>query len=99
MKFQEKVWELMKRIPRGKVTTYSIIAKKLNTKAYRAVGNACHNNPYAPMVPCHRVVNSNGKVGGFASGGKNKIKLLKKEGIKIKGDKVLDFEKVLYYLD
>jgi len=56
MKFQEKVWKLLKQIPKGKVTTYKIIAKKLDTKAYRAVGNSCHNNPYFPVAACHRVV-------------------------------------------
>ena len=86
----------MKKIPKGRVTTYKILAEKLNTKAYRAVGNVCHINPYAPQVPCHRVINSDGKVGGFASGTKNKIKLLEKEGIEIKNKKILNFEKVLY---
>jgi len=97
MKFQQKVWELLKGIPKGKVTTYKIIANKLNTKGYQAVGNACHNNPYAPLVPCHRVINSDGRVGGFASGTENKIKLLEKEGIKIKNGKVLNLEDVLYH--
>ncbi len=96
MKFQQKVWKLMKKIPKGKVTTYKILAEKLNTKAYRAVGNACHNNPYAPQVPCHRVINTNEKVGGFATGTKNKIELLEKEGIKIKDNKIIDFKKVLH---
>ncbi|NCN39582.1 MAG: MGMT family protein, partial [Candidatus Aenigmarchaeota archaeon] len=68
MKFQEKVWKLLEQIPEGKVAKYGIIAKKLNSKAFRAVGNACHNNPNAPKIPCHRVVNSNGNVGGFAAG-------------------------------
>ena len=45
MKFEERVWQLMKRIPKGKVTTYALMARKLNTKAYRAVGNACRKNP------------------------------------------------------
>ncbi len=96
MKLQQKVWKLMKEIPKGKVTTYKILAEKLNTKAYRAVGNACHNNPYFPEVPCHRVINSNGEIGGFASGAENKIKLLEKEGIKIKNGKIIDFKKLLY---
>jgi O-6-methylguanine DNA methyltransferase len=53
-------------------TTYGQIARKLNTKAYRAVGNACRKNPYAPRVPCHRVVRSDGTIGGF--GGKTSWK-------------------------
>lgn len=87
-KFQEKVYNLCKKIPKGKVTTYKIIAEKLGTKAYRAVGNALNKNPFAPKVPCHRVVNSDGNVGGFAKGINKKIKLLKKEGVKIKNNKI-----------
>lgn len=86
--FQNKVYELCKKVPKGKVTTYRDIAHALNTKAYRAVGTALNKNPYAPKVPCHRVINSNGNLGGFASGLKNKIKLLKKEGIEIKNNKI-----------
>lgn len=96
MKFQEKVWELLKKIPEGRVTTYGIIARKLNTKAYRAVGNACHNNPFFPVAACHRVVCSNGNLGGFASGTRKKIKLLEKEGVRIKNNKIENFNKVLF---
>ena len=96
MNFSEKVYKLCKKIPKGKISTYKIIANKLNTKAYRAVGNALNKNPYAPIVPCHRVINSRGHLHGFASGLKNKQALLEKEGIKIKDNKVLDFEKVLF---
>ena len=97
MNFNEKVWNLCKKIPKGRVTTYKIIAEKLETKAYRAVGTALNKNPFAPKVPCHRVINSNGFVGGFASGTKNKIKLLKKEGIEIKNKKI-NFKKCLFTL-
>ena len=88
---------MCKKIPKGKVTTYKEIGKKFGGKGqiYRAVGVALNKNPYK-SVPCHRVVLSNGKVGGFAKGTKKKIMLLKKEGIKIKKDKILDFEKILY---
>lgn len=94
--FNQKVYDLIKEIPKGRVSTYAIIAKKLNTKAYRAVGNACHNNPYFPLVACYRVVYSNEFVGGFAGGVKKKIELLRKEGIKIENGKILDFDKVLF---
>jgi|SRR3989338_7058098 len=94
--FSEKCYELLKEVPKGKITTYKIIAEKLGTKAYRAVGNAMNKNPYAPKIACHRVVNSNGKIGGFALGVKNKIKILKKEGIKIKNNKIENFERVVY---
>ena len=64
-KFTEKVYNITKRIPKGKISTYGEIAKALNSKAYQAVGSALHKNPYAPIVPCHRVINSNGKIGGL----------------------------------
>ena len=86
--FQNKVYGICKRIPKGKVTTYRAIAKAMGTKAYRAVGSALNKNPYAPKVPCHRVINSDGSLGGFATGIKNKIKLLKNEGVKINNKKI-----------
>jgi|TARA_Y100000310_G_scaffold93932_1_gene91537 methylated-DNA-[protein]-cysteine S-methyltransferase len=94
-KFQKRVYELCKKVPKGRVTTYKAICKKMRTKAYRAVGTALNKNPFAPRVPCHRVVNSNGFVGQFAKGINTKIKLLKKEGIKIKNNKIEDFDKIL----
>ncbi len=86
--FSEKCYELLKKIPKGKVVTYKQIASKLRTKAYRAVGNAMSINPHAPRVPCHRVVCSDGKIGGYSKGISKKIKLLKSEGIEIKNNKV-----------
>src|SRR3989338_9282225 len=98
MNFNEKVYELCKKIPEGRVSTYKIIAEALGTKAYRAVGQALNKNPYAPIIPCHRIVDHKGELHGFATGLKNKRALLKKEGIKIKDNRVLNFEKVLYRL-
>jgi len=96
MKFNEKVWNLTKKIPKGKITTYKIIAEKLNTKAYRAVGQALKKNTKPIIIPCHRVVNSDGTLGGYM-GNKiiKKIKLLKKEGIEIK-DKKINLKKYLF---
>ena len=94
--FSEKCYELLKKVPRGKITTYKILAEKLKTKAYLAVGNTMNKNPFAPQVPCHRVVKSDGKVGGFALGIKNKIKMLEKEGITIKNNKIENFDEVVY---
>lgn len=91
-KFQKKVYSIVRKIPKGKITTYKEIAKKLKSSP-RAVGQALKRNPYAPKVPCHRVICSNRKIGGYA--GKNpkniqkKINLLKKEGIKIKNQKII----------
>ncbi|MFH1608377.1 MAG: MGMT family protein [archaeon] len=95
MTFNEMCYKILRKVPKGKVTTYKEIAKALNTKAYRAVGNAMNKNPYAPQTPCHRVIKSNGEVGGFQSGVKNKIKMLKAEGIEIKDNKI-DLKKYLF---
>lgn len=94
--FDEKCYEVLKRVPKGRVTTYKEIALSLGTKGYRAVGNAMNKNPHAPIVPCHRVVKSNGSIGGFALGVKKKIKMLKSEGIKIFEEKIVNFKEVLY---
>jgi methylated-DNA-[protein]-cysteine S-methyltransferase len=81
MSFNEKVWAVCARVPKGRVTTYAAIARKLGTEAYRAVGNAMNKNPYAPKVPCHRVVGSDGSLTGFAAGLEKKKRLLKAEGV------------------
>ena len=94
--FDERVWEMIKKIPKGKVTSYKIIARRLGTRAYRAVGNACNRNPFAPEVPCHRVVNHSGNIGGYAHSLKRKIFLLEKEGIQVEGKKIKNFNKVLF---
>ena len=95
--FEEKVYRLAKKIPKGKVTTYKLLAKAVgNAKAARAVGNTLNKNPLAPQVPCHRVVKSDGKLGGFAKGTRKKAEMLKAEGIGIMNGKILDFEKRLF---
>src|SRR5687767_8125143 len=82
MTFNQKVWALCARVPKGKVTTYGAIAEALGTRAYRAVGNAMNRNPYAPVVPCHRVVGSNGALTGFAHGLAKKKAMLEREGVR-----------------
>ena len=85
-KFQIKVWNYLKTIPKGKVKTYKQVAIGINMpKSARAVANACGKNPYAPKIPCHRVIRSDGTLGGFSAAGgiKAKKKLLKKEGFSI----------------
>jgi len=83
--FQRKVWKAIQTIPRGEVRTYQWIAKKIgHPKAVRAVGQACKVNPYAPKVPCHRVVASGGKIGGYNGGLRKKRRLLRLEGFKLK---------------
>ncbi len=82
--FQLKVWTYLKKIPRGTVVTYSTVAKGIGKPlAVRAVANAIGKNPYAPKIPCHRVIRSDGSLGGYSRKGGLKTKrfLLKKEGI------------------
>jgi methylated-DNA-[protein]-cysteine S-methyltransferase len=83
MTFNEKVWALTARIPKGRVTTYAELARALGTTAYRAVGNAMNKNPYAPGVPCHRVVGSDGSLTGYAGGLEKKRKMLSDEGVNL----------------
>ena len=101
MTFAEQVYKQLIKVPKGKVTTYKLLAEKLGTKAYRAVGTALKNNPYAPEVPCHRVVRSDGNVGGFmgkTSGEEilKKIRMLRSEGIEVINSSIVNFEKVLF---
>lgn len=86
--FSHKVYALTKQIPQGKVSTYKAIAHTLGTTAYRAVGNALHRNPYAPDVPCHRVISSSGDIGGFARDIMEKKVLLQSEGVVIKNNMI-----------
>ena len=96
MNFNEKCYELLSQIPKGRISTYKEIAKALNTKAYRAVGNAMRKNPNPIFIPCHRIIRSNGKIGGYALGINKKIDLLQKEGILIKKNKVLNYKKIIH---
>jgi methylated-DNA-[protein]-cysteine S-methyltransferase len=90
--FQQKVYELCKQVPKGKVTSYSAIANKLKSSP-RAVGQALRVNPFAPVVPCHRVVKADGTIGGFGGEtcGKKinqKIALLREEGVVIENNTI-----------
>ena len=96
LSFNEQCYQLLLKIPLGRITTYKAIAEALNCKAYQAVGNAMNQNPNPITVPCHRVVNSNGDIGGFALGRERKIALLTGEGIEIENNKVKDFESHLF---
>lgn len=99
--FQKQVYSLCKKVPKGKVSTYGGIARALGGGSVmsRAVGNALNKNPFAPKIPCHRIVKSNREVGGFASGAEKKIDLLRKEGIEIKNSRIVDFKKRLFTYD
>lgn len=98
---KEKTYRLLKKVPKGRVTTYKALAHAMHTRAYRAIGQFMRTNPYAPTVPCHRVVASDGTIGGFRghTSGKeitDKIAMLRREGVKISGNKIADFQKILY---
>ncbi len=82
-KFQKKVWAALLKIPKGKTITYTELARKIGRpRAIRAVANAVGANPCAPEIPCHRVVRSDGSLGGYSGKGgiKTKRALLVKEG-------------------
>ena len=91
----EDVYELLQKIPEGKVTTYGDLAKALgNPSASRIIGRILGQNPNPIHVPCHRVVMSDGKLGGYANGTAKKKGLLEKEGLSITKGIVSDFTRV-----
>ena len=86
MSFAQKVYFLCQMVPPGKVTTYGEIARVLGIKGYQAIGQALKCNPYAPVVPCHRVVKKDGSLGGFKGSLNDKVvlekrMLLEEEGV------------------
>ena len=93
--FQLRVYDATRLVPRGKVTTYKLIAEFIGCRCCQAVGQALRRNPFAPAVPCHRVIASDLTLGGFGGareGGniKNKEKLLKNEGVRFKNGRLAD---------
>lgn len=94
--FQKRVLELTKKIPKGKVATYGLLARLLgNGNLSRAVGNALNKNPFPIIIPCHRVIRSDGFVGGFAKGTEMKVKLLKEENVVINNKNVINLKRYL----
>ena len=84
--FQLKVWKYLKTIQKGQVKTYKDVAIAIKRpKSARAVANACGKNPYAPKIPCHRVIRSDGRLGGYSGKGgiKTKLRLLRSENVDI----------------
>ena len=89
MTLAEKVYATLRTIPRGKVTTYKQLARRIGSpRGARAVGNALNKNPHAPAVPCHGVVMPDGRWGGYASGPKRKTVLLRREGVMVTNEKI-----------
>lgn len=94
--FEKAVLVTTFKIPKGKVSTYKRIAEKIGRpRAYRAVGNALHKNPLAPIVPCHRVVRSDGGFGGDRRGAESRRSLLLKEGVAIEKGRAKISEEIL----
>ena len=84
-------------VPKGQITTYGELSKAVGLKnGQRAVGKIMNKNPYPVIIPCHRVIMSTGKIGGYAYGEEIKIKLLQDEGLEIKDGKIMDLEKRIY---
>lgn len=94
--FNEKCYELLKQIPKGKVSTYQEMAKALNSRAWRAVGSAMAKNQQLFVIPCHRVVRSDGSVGQYALGSEKKASLLQHEGVEISNGKVKNLEQYIH---
>jgi len=94
--FYRKCWDLLSQIPAGQVTTYAEIARTLGSTAYRAVGTAMAKNDQLITRPCHRVVRSDGRIGGYALGADKKVQLLKNEGVDVVNGRVVSLSRYLY---
>lgn len=94
--FNERCYELLKLVPEGKVTTYREIARALNTSAWRAVGSAMAKNKNLFVIPCHRVVRSDGAIGEYALGADRKSEILSEEGIDITNGRVKDLGRFMH---
>lgn len=97
MNLEQEIYKKLLKVPKGQITTYGELAKAVGLKnGQRAVGKIMNKNPYPVIIPCHRVVMSDGKVGGYAYGEHIKAKMLNDEGIEIKDGKILDWENRVY---
>ncbi len=97
MKLEEKVYKKLLEVPAGKVTTYGELAKAVGIKdGQRLIGKIMNKNPYPVIIPCHRVIKSDGKIGGYAWGEKIKTSMLLREGIKITNGKIVEPEKNIH---
>ena len=95
MKLEDKVYKKLLEVPPGMVTTYGELARAVGLKnGQRVIGRIMNKNPYPVIIPCHRVIKSNGKIGGYAWGEKIKTSMLSKEGIKIKNGRIIDLEMI-----
>ena len=97
MNLEQKIYKKLLEVPKGYITTYGELSKAVGLKnGQRAVGKIMNKNPYPVIIPCHRVVMSTGKIGGYAYGEHIKTKMLNDEGIEIKNGKILDLENKMH---
>jgi len=97
MNLEQKVYKKLLNVPKGQITTYGDLAKAVGLKnGQRVIGSIMNKNPYPVLVPCHRVVMSTGKIGGYAYGEHVKMKMLSDEGIQIINGKIENFDKKLF---
>jgi len=97
LNLEKKVYKKLLQVPKGKVTTYGELAKAVGLKnGQRVIGRIMNKNEFPVIIPCHRVVQANGKIGGYAYGKEVKTNMLKIEGIKIQQGKILNWEKRIY---
>ncbi len=97
MNLEQKIFKKLLEVPKGQITTYGELSKAVGLKnGQRIVGKIMNKNPYPVIIPCHRVVMSTGKIGGYAYGEHVKTKLLTDEGVQIKNGKILDLENKIY---
>ena len=100
--FQHNVYAATRQIPRGKITTYKLLAEAIGCKSSQAVGQALKRNPFAPEVPCHRVISHNLTIGGYSGhrSGKlilKKLKLLKEEGVEFNNGRLVDENQIFRF--
>ncbi len=100
--FEERVYAAIRRIPRGKVTTYKHLAAALGCGSHQAVGQALKRNPYAPEAPCHRVIATALTIGGFAGHTegaeiRRKFRMLAEEGVAFIGGKLADESRIYLF--
>jgi len=97
LNLEEKIYKKLLDVPKGQITTYGELAKAVGLKnGQRVVGRVMNQNPYPVIIPCHRVVMSTGKIGGYAYGEDIKEKMLHDEGIEISKGKIINLENKIY---
>ena len=97
MNLDEKIYKKLLQVPKGQITTYGELAKAVGLKnGQRTVGKMMNKNPYPVIIPCHRVVMSTGKIGGYAYGENVKTKMLNDEGLEIQNGKIIDLKNKIY---